>query len=308
MRNSRRIALSLGLGIVCLAAAQLAGEQTLPGEGDLSGGGAFAFGLPSPSDEAPAAVAGRRWAPDAPDSEASRAAPELPLSETPASPLAERLEAAGEEVRPGATRAPEPGGVEPGAASAPLVLEALLLEQDGHQLRVAGRDRQAPRALFLWRTDDSDGLARSARLARGESRPDGVLVMPPLRVPRDGLTVVVAPEGVAPGEPGASSPLSVEARVPRAPAVRRMGGAQTSPVLRILPRTAGGRIELAGADQRVFTERNVPIHPDAAARAVEVALEAEPAGDLLVRQVLADGRASAWRPVSIRADQGEPDR
>ena len=103
-------------------------------------------------------------------------------------------------------------GAERSVAAAPsfrILLEPLPVAADSVTAGFVGTDTGAPRALSLWRVD----AGRAEKIGSTVSDGDARIQAPQLALPEAGLTLVVTPIGVLPGEPGASAPL----RLARAP-------------------------------------------------------------------------------------------
>jgi hypothetical protein len=173
-----------------------------------------------------------------------------------------------------------------------IELDPLELDPEAGTATPTGFDPRGPRALLLWRVVEG----RAAVIARGASAADGALEFPRVIVPRDGIEVVVSPEGLGPAALAASLPRSVEPGRPEAPHGEIVASAPGRWRLRVRASEPGGEILIAGVDGEVFARQALPPQPMPGMPIFELLVEV-PAADahLWLAQALPDGRRSDWR-------------
>ncbi|HZO09761.1 MAG TPA: hypothetical protein VFC77_10285 [Myxococcota bacterium] len=184
------------------------------------------------------------------------------------------------------------GGAAPARSAPRIELDPLELDPESGTATPTGFDPLAPRALLLWRVVEG----RSAVMARGASARDGALEFPRVIVPRDGIEVVVSPEGLDPAALDASLPRSVEPGRPAAPHGEIVASAPGRWSLRVRASEAVGEILIAGVDGEIFARQALPPQPTPGRRTFDLRIEV-PATDphLWLAHALPDGRRSEWR-------------
>lgn len=190
---------------------------------------------------------------------------------------------------------PAPSEPHRGGGGAAIFLDPPRIEPTGVAV-VTGRDAVGPRPLVLWRLLGS----HRAVVARTSSAAGGSFAFPPLGIGEDGLVLVAAGQGLGPIGGGASDPVEVGMRAPRAPHARVLGAFGPEWALRIEPSETSGRVLLAGADRRVFAHFALPATAPGRPRSFDVTVEGFEAGaELGLAHELPSGARSPWRSVRL---------
>lgn len=152
-------------------------------------------------------------------------------------------------------------------------------------VRVTGIDPGAPRRLELWRWQDGDFL----RLARATSQPGGQFDFGQIALPSEGLDLQVSVRDRAPRKSGR---LHIEGRL-AAPALSPAAGPDGNRLF-IRPARATGLLRVFDARRGTLIHQE-PIEVDTRGRLLldlDQVLAPRPATEILIEQVLPDGRIS----------------
>jgi hypothetical protein len=174
---------------------------------------------------------------------------------------------------------------------------------------VLGMDPNGPRALTLWQI--APGGERASRLARGESARDGRFRFGAVLLPHARVRLVVTPQGLEPGEPGASPAFEVAEHAIAPPRVRTQLAGEGVWRLQLQWARAGATLLVADEAGREIARRALPQAGEGGERSPRIEFEVgvEPGAQmLLVAQHLADGRRSGWRPVAPGAEEARERR
>jgi hypothetical protein len=210
-------------------------------------------------------------------------------------------------ARTGASRA-ETREAGEGAKIAPEMQPLLVLSAERRANSVTGEilgmDPNGPRALTLWQI--APGGERASRLARGESARDGRFRFGAVLLPHARVRLVVTPQGLEPGELGASPAFEVAEHAIAPPRVRLQVAGEGAWRLQLQWAQAGATLLVADEAGREVARRALPQADEGGERSPGIEFEvgvAPGAQMLLVAQHLADGRRSGWRPVAPGAEE-----
>ena len=170
--------------------------------------------------------------------------------------------------------------------------------------QILGMDPYGPRVLTLWQI--APGAERASLLARGESTRDGRFHFGAVLLPHARVRLVVTPQGLEPGEPGASPAFDVAEQAIAPPRVRMQVAGEGVWRLQLQWARAGATLLVADEAGREVVRRALPRADEGGERSRGLELEVGVAPDaqmLLVAQLLADGRRSGWRPVTPGSEE-----